>query len=138
MFACTATTGRADRRIPRHRKLPAAERTRHTRRVRIAIGIESIAAALRLRRSRLLDDGRRLLGIVGGLLIRGRLLPLIDRRTLRLTIGLIGLGWRHGGRVGLDGDRGLTGRRTALKLPELLFEQLVAMLQFFVLAGQLP
>jgi len=33
--------------------------------------------------------------------------------------------------------RGLTGRRSTLKLAKLLLEHLVAMLQLFVLAGQL-
>ena len=138
-LAGPASAGRADRRFIGDRQLAAAERARRAGRVRILAGIEGIAAAAagRRRRRRLLHDRRG----------RGDLRLLVARLGLRIAR----LAWAAGRRIGLRrrrhrghaglGHRRLAGRRrgrAAAELPQPLLELAVAILQFLVLAGQLP
>jgi hypothetical protein len=113
--------------------LTAAERARRPRGIRNLAGIEGIAAAPARRGGRpcrFLND-------------RGR------SGDLRLVTGLrlprCRLHRRSGGDAGLDHGRltcgGLTGRNTrcaTLKRPQALLKLPVAVLQLFVLAGELP
>ena len=132
-LACVAPAGRADRRFGRDRELAAAERARRAGGIRILVGIEGIATAPAWRRRhacRLLDDRRRSgdLRLIAGL---GRRLPIGRIRLRRRQRGDIGLG---------DGGRRSAGSAlgAALKQPQALFELPVAILQFLVLAGELP
>ena len=63
-----------------------------------------------------------------------RLLVIRLGGLLLLAIGRRDLSWRHGGGVGLNW--GLAGR-TAFELQDAIFELAVAILQLFVLAGEL-
>ena len=98
-----------------------------------------------LRRRRLLNDRRRcrdlrLLVIAALRLAVTRLRLRVTGLGLRLPIGRIGLRHRRRrGHAGLGDGRLAAGcRRRAAELPQALFELAVAVLQFLVLAGQLP
>ncbi len=136
-LAGAASAGGADRRFGRNRQLAAAERARRARRVRILAGVEGIATAA---------AGRRW---------RAALRWLLDDRRLAAAIcGCDNLGWPCGCRIGWRLRRrqaprrrwaGLPAagrparlRRAALKRPQPLLELPVAVLQFLVLAGELP
>ncbi|MHC2743323.1 hypothetical protein ACVMFA_009132 [Bradyrhizobium liaoningense] len=130
-LARVAAAGAGSRR---HRLLPAAECARRARRVRVLVRIERIAAAARAGcagRRLLLNDRRR-----GGDLrllvvrLRGRLLLAIARRDL----GWCYLGGRHRRNVRCLAGRGL---RTAFERTQPLLELAIAILQLFVLAGEL-
>ena len=115
--------------------MTAAERARRPRGIRNLTGIEGIAAAPARRGRhpcRFLND-------------RGRSgdLRLVTGLRLRLPRGR--LHRRSGGDAGLHHGRltcgGLTGRNTrcaTLKRPQALLKLPVAVLQLFVLAGELP
>ena len=130
-LAGVASAGRADRRFGRDRQLTTAERARRAGRIRILVGIEGIATAPARRRRhacRLLDDRRR-----------GRDLLAIARLGRWLPVGRAGLRrsalWRcWAGRRG--GRRGRPARRP--EAPQALLELPVAILQFLILAGELP
>ena len=120
----------------------ATEYPRRAGSIRILVGIEGVAAGAAAGRRRLLHDrgwrgDLRLIGRRPALwmgLRAGRIggLPL---RRVRLALGRILLRRGCGGDIGL----GLTGRlRAALQHPQPVFELPVAVLQFLVLAGELP
>jgi len=111
--------------------LTATERARRARGIRVLAGIEGIAAAPASGRDslRFLDDRRR----------RGNLRLVITGLDLWLPQRRIRLHGRRRRDVGQD-DRGLaTGGnlRAALQHPQAIFELPVAILQLFILAGEL-
>ena len=129
------TRGVAEGRFGGDRKLTAAKCARRAGGIRVLVGIEGVATAPARRRrrarrhSRFLNDRRRSgdLRIIAGL---GR----------RLPIGRIRLHRRHGGDIGLGDGRRSAGSAlgAALKQLQAVFELPVAILQFFILAGELP
>jgi hypothetical protein len=126
-FAGITPAGRTDRRFGRDRELSTAERTRRAGSVRILVGIEGIATAAAWRRwlaFRFRHNRRRSCGLLA-----------IRRLRRRRPVGGAGLRRRHGGDIGLA-DR--SPLRAALKGLQAFFELPVAILQFLVLAGQLP
>ncbi len=140
-FPGCSPTGRADRRIGRNRQLTAAERLRCARRIGVLGWVEGIAAApARLGRDRRLRgflDDRRGSGDLRLFIARLRL-PIGRLSLLSRTIGRIGRLRGRSGRILRDRRRSGHGLRAALKLPQPLFELAVAVLQFLVLARQLP
>jgi hypothetical protein len=156
-LAGPASAGGADRRVARHWHLATAERARRAGGVGILAGVESIAAtaATDRRGCRVLHDRRgrrdlRLL-VVAGLGLRIALLlarPLLRITLLRIALLRItllplrraGLNWRRcRGHVGLR-TRGLATRRgrCGAELTQPILKLAVTVLQFLVLAGQLP
>ena len=130
-FARAASAGSADRRLVRDRQLAAAERARRAGRVRILAGIEGIAAAAALPRHPAAPA-------------RSAPAPQsADHSPAGPAAARIGRIERHRRRRGHArlGDRGLTAGaawRAALKRSQAILELPVAVLQFLVLAGQLP
>ncbi len=146
-----APAGRAGRRFVRYRHLATAERARRAGGAGVLAGIEGITAtaATGLRGCRVLRDRRgrcdlRLL-VVAGLGLRIALLARALLRIALLRIALLSLrraGLNRGrccGHVRLR-SRGLATRRgrCGAKLAQPILKLAVAVLQFLVLAGQLP
>jgi len=107
-------------------------------RIGILGGVESIAAPpARLASGRrlglLLNDRRRRRNL--RLLIARLGLPVCRLGLLRRAIGRTG---RHRRGVRRSSRPSRSGLHAGLKLPQALFELAVAILQLFVLAGQLP
>jgi hypothetical protein len=151
-FARPASARRADRCLVSYWHLAAAKRTRRAGGVGILAGIEGITAtaATGLRGCRVLHDRRRRrdlrLLVVAGLGLRIALLlarPLLRITLLRialLPLRRTGLNRRRSrGRAGLRHRRLATRRgRCGAKLTQPILKLAVTVLQFLVLAGQLP
>ena len=125
---CVSPSRHANRRFGRDRELAAAKRARRTGGVRVLGRIESVATAPARGLSRsFLDDRSRSgdLRLIAGL---GRGLPIGRIWLHDGDIGLLGNGWRSAGST----------LGAALKQFQALFELPVTILQFLVLAGELP